>query len=270
MKGSVPAPGASRTDATALPPSRVRRPAIASRLRRFAGLCLLAVSASASAAALMDQIGPDPSFQEGRSHNINQISNFYASAPQYDVAVIDDFTLTDEAVLGSVSAVLFASDNDTGYSALTALRVNIFSSQPAPAALRVGDVLSETVATASVAFTTPWTSNSLSRLATVDLSLLDLHLAAGTYWLSVVAINNSFSTDIGVFTSSFAGIAGNRDNARRISITDLWPGGPDLALNADAAYRIDGSYVHAVPEPGIWALMIIGLALLGACLRRRS
>ena len=73
-------------------------------------------------------------------------------------------------VIDSVSAALFATDNDTGYTLLTGLRVNIFSSQPAPAALRAGDVLATTIATASVAFTAPWTSDPLSRLAVIDLS----------------------------------------------------------------------------------------------------
>ncbi|HRI17457.1 MAG TPA: hypothetical protein PL196_02940 [Burkholderiaceae bacterium] len=254
--------------ATAMPPPRPS-PGGKRGLRRLAAaVLLLAGAGSASAVALMDQIGPDASFQEGRSHNVNQISNFYASAPQYDVAVIDDFTLADEAVIGSVSAALFASDNDTGYSALTGLRVNIFSSRPAPSALYAGDVLTTTVATASVVFTAPWTSNPLSRLAVIDLSAHDLHLAAGTYWLSVVAINNSFYTDIGVFTSSFAGAIDNCNNARRISSTGLWPGGRDFALNADAAYRIDGSYVHAVPEPGTCALLAGGLLLVVGAARR--
>lgn len=261
---------ASGNLATAMPPRRPR-PAGRRGLRSLAAAALLLAGAgSISAAALMDQIGPDASYQEGRSHNVNQISNFYANAPQYDVAVIDDFTLIDEAVIGSVSAALFASDNDTGYTALTGLRVNIFSSQPAPAALHAGDVLATTVATASVAFTAPWTSDTLSRLAVIDLSSLDLHLGAGTYWLSVVAINNSFSTDIGVFTSSFAGEIDNRNNARRISATGLWPGGQDLALNADAAYRIEGVYVNAVPEPATWVLLLGGMIGLAACARRRA
>lgn len=264
---TLPAPG---NHATAMPPPRPR-PAGKRGLRSLAAAALLLAGAgSASAAALMDQIGPDASYQEGRSHNINQISNFYASAPQYDVAVIDDFTLTDEAVIDSVSAALFATDNDTGYTALTALRVNIFSSQPAPAALHAGDVLATTIATASVAFTAPWTSNPLSRLAVIDLSASDLHLAAGTYWLSVVAINNSFYTDIGIFTSSFAGAIDNRNNARRISATGLWPGGQDYALNADAAYRIYGDYVNAVPEPATWALLLGGLLGVAARAHRRG
>lgn len=257
----------SPATATALPPPCRRRK---SGQRRLAAALLLASCGAASAAALMDQIGPDASFQEGRSNNVSQISNFYASAPQYDVAVIDDFTLTDEAVIGSVSAALFASDGDTGFSLLSALRVNIFSAQPGPASLRAGDLLARTVAVADVAFTSPWTGSPLSRLAVIDLSSADLHLAAGTYWLSVVAINNSFYTDIGVFTSSFAGAVGNRNNARRISATGLWPGGPDLALDADAALRVDGSDVNAVPEPGTWALLLAGgLGLAVGAARRR-
>lgn len=256
--------------ATAMPKRRAPRPATTQRLRGCAlALAMAAACSAASATALMDQIGPGPAFQEGRSHNVNQISNFYPSAPQYDVAVIDDFTLSDEAVIASVSAALFASDSDTGYSLLTGLRVNIFSTRPAPAALHAGDLLATTVASADIAFTSPWTSNPLSRMAVIDLSAADLHLAAGTYWLSVVAINNSFHTDIGVFTSSFAGALDNRNNARRISATGLWPGGQDLALNADAALRVEGRYVHAVPEPGSWMLLAGGLLLVAAASRSR-
>lgn len=259
-----------RHRATARPATRKKGGVKAAPLRELICMLALAAGGPAFATALMDQIGPDGSYQEGRSHNINQISNFYASAPQYDVAVIDDFTLSDEAVIGSVSAALFASDNDHGFSQLAALRINIFSTRPAPAALHAGDLLAQTVGVADVAFTSPWTSNPLSRLAVVDLSALDLHLAAGTYWLSVVALNNSFQTDIGVFTSSFAGAVDNRNNAHRISATGLWPGGQDLALNADAALRVEGRYVHAVPEPGTWALLSGGLLLVSGAARRKA
>lgn len=257
-------------DATALPPPRPPR-RTGTRRGRFglAAAALLAVCTSASAAALMDQIGPDSSYQQGRSHNINQISNFYASAPQFDVAVIDDFTLKGEAVIDGVSAALFASDADTGYAALTGLRVNIFSARPAPTALYAGDILSKTVAAGSVVFTEPWTSDPLSRLAAIDLGALDLHLAAGTYWLSVVAINNSFQTDIGVFTSSFAGAPDNRNNARRIGISSVWPGGQDLALGADAAFRVDGRYVAPIPEPATAVLLTGGVAVVALGARRR-
>lgn len=258
-------------DATAMPPPRRRpRPSNGRGLRCFAAAALLTVTAGASAAALMDQIGPDGSYQQGRSHAINQISNFYASAPQFDVAVIDDFTLTGEAVVHSVAAALFATDNDTGFSMLTGLRVNIFSHRPVPPGeLYAGDVLVKTIAAADIVFTTPWTTDPLSRLAVMDLSALDLHLAAGTYWLSVVALNNSFQTDIGVYTSSFAAPPDNRNNARRIGVSGVWPGGQDLALGADAAFRIDGDYVPAVPEPATVALMAGGLAVLAVGARRR-
>lgn len=233
---------------------------------------LLAGAGSASGAALMDQIGSDGSYQQGRSHNTRQISNFYASAPQYDVAVIDDFTLTGEAVVHGVSVALFATDNDTGFSMLTGLRVNIFSHRPVPPGeLYAGDVLVKTVSVADIAFTTPWTTDALSRLAVMDLTALNLHLAAGTYWLSVVALNNSFQTDSGVYTSSFAAPPDNRDNARRIGSSAVWPGGQDLALGADAAFRIDGAYVPAIPEPATFALFGAGLfALATVQLRRRQ
>jgi hypothetical protein len=234
----------------------------------MAGMLAAAACGCASAATLMDQIGSNGSFQQGLSNASTQISNFYASAPQYNITVTDDFSLTGKAVLSGVDAALFATN---GFGQLTALRVNIFDTQPTAANYAAGNLFSVDVQVANIGFTSPWTTDPLTRLAAIDLSGYGLTLDAGTYWLSVVAQNNSFSSDIGIFMSSFAGTPGN-DNARQVG-SGLWGGGGDRALNADAAYRITGTFaapVPSVPEPETYALMLAGLGVLGAVARRRS
>lgn len=210
----------------------------------------------------MDQIGPNGGFQEGLSDNRTQISNFYASAPQFNIAVTDDFTISERADVDHVEAAIFASNATHGFTALSALRVNVFSSQPTATSFSAGDLLSVDIPVGSVVFTSPWTLNPLTRLATMDVSASNLSLDPGTYWLSIVAINNSFSTDIGILMSSFTGVPGN-DNARQVG-SGLWGNGGNFALNADAAYRINGT---TVPEPA--ALLLVGVSLLAVALRRR-
>lgn len=221
-----------------------------------------ALAHPAGAVPLMDQIGADGSFQQGLSNNSTQISNLYASAPQFNVAVVDDFTLAESAAVTGVDAALFASNASVALSQITSLRVNFFSSRPTAANFSIGDILSTDVPIAQVALTSPWTTSAVTALASLNLSSLNLVLNPGTYWVSVIALNNSFSTDMGVLLSSFAGTPGN-DNARQVG-SGLWGGGGDRALNADAAYRVSGT---VIPEPSTGILLGVGVALLA---RRRA
>jgi hypothetical protein len=224
-------------------------------------LCCCVLAPAAGAVSLMDQIGPDGSFQQGLSNNSTQISNFYASAPQFNIAVADDFTLAGSASVSSVEAALFASNSSVGFGQITGLRVNFFSAQPSGSNFLTGDVLSADIPIAAVTLTSPWTTSALTTLASIDLSALNLVLSPGSYWLSVVAINNSFATDMGILMSSFAGTPGN-DNARQVGST-LWGGGGDRGLNADAAFRVSGT---PIPEPS--TLMLVGAGVLLLARRR--
>jgi len=224
-------------------------------------LASAALAPASDALLLMDQIGPDGSFQQGLSNNTTQISNFYASAPQFDIAIADDFTLSEPAILTTVEAALFASNASVGIGQITALRVNLFSTQPSAANFLVGDVLSRNVPIGQVSLTSPWTTSALTALASVDLSASALLLNPGTYWLSVVAINSSFSTDMGILMSSFAGSPGD-DDARQVGSAS-WGGGGNRALNADAAFRVNG---NAIPEPS--TALLIGAGMVALARRR--
>ena len=222
-----------------------------------------ALNSPASGLLLMDQIGADGSFQEGLSNNTTQISNFYASATQFNVAVADDFAVENAATLTGLEVALFASNATQGFGVLAALRINLYDAQPTAANFATGNVLSIDIPVAVIDFTSPWTSSSLTRLAAIDLSALELTLDPGSYWVSVVAQNNSFQTDIGILMSSFAGTPGN-DNARQIG-SGLWGGGGDRALGADAALRV---YGNVVPEPS--SLLLLGSGVLALARRRRA
>ena len=166
----------------------------------------LAAAGSASATTLMDQIGPSASHQQGLSNNLAQISTFYRHAAHYNASVIDDFTLADPAALSGVEAAFFAFSirGLDGWDQLTGIRVNIFDTQPNLAMnYQLGNLFSADIPWWNIGFVSPWTTDPMTRLASIDLSGYQLTLPAGTYWLAVMALADGYSTDIGILMSSF-------------------------------------------------------------------
>jgi hypothetical protein len=228
----------------------------------------------ASAATLSDKrSGGDYAFWD--YSNIFTKSNLCGCDPSFSVAVVDSFTLAKDSTISAVAADLVAFDwayddlqpTFTGFGDAQGYRVSIFSSAAKAGESLIGDVYSALFAADEVAFDVGafgadevWDGTDVAGTAAATFDL-DLTLAAGTYWLGVMAVNDP--DDNGTIS---VGISGSGDA--------MWanPGGGFelgdgnlLSEGGNAGYALFG----AVPEPASWAMMIIGFGMTGATLRRR-
>lgn len=226
------------------------------------GLLALAVSPSAHAATIMDQIGATGSFFTGL--NATTSENFSDDTP-YDIATVDDFAVTGAAVLTNVSAAMEGFNGFTSYSLLTGYDVNVYSSAAKANSSLTGDVFHATIPTALATVTTPFSGDALSGLVSLPVTI---PLTAGTYYVSVIA-DGAFDTDgeVGVYGST--GLAGSKPGGAN-AFQENPAGGfgftDPMALGVDAAYRITGT---TVPEPGTWVMMLAGLGALAGLRRYR-
>jgi hypothetical protein len=241
-------------------------------------LALVATLASAFAApafadaALVDQTSA--TYDYAYLANIFTKTNACGCSPLDSSALADAFTLTSRSRITSVQAALTAIQqnpvsNFTGFGGALGYQVNVYSSAAAAAADLSGDVYSETLLPGAVSFgaSQSLTSNLAPYVLATTLATLPANtvLSAGTYWLSVIGIDNpDVNESIGVLSSGASGG----------SAVGVNPGG-DLGFpvtpfptGTTAGYAVDG--VAGVPEPASWALMTIGLGVLGAGLRGKG
>lgn len=229
-------------------------------------LALVVVAGAASTAAaqvvIMDQIGPNSSFQEAQAGRASQ--DFEPVNDAFDVAMIDDFAVTTNGRITKVEAALVGFGGFTSYGNVQHWRVEVYSSPGAAATNLVGDVASAVIGLGSATLTTPWTTSPISALVSLDTTAANINLGAGTYWLAVIPRLNfgGGGGQLGIMDSTFAGTPSN-DNSLQAN-----PGG-GFALpnnlaprNTDCAYRIT-----AVPAPA--SLGLLGFAGLAAARRRR-
>ena len=235
----------------------------------------LAVGATAPALAdtvLVDQTSA--TYDWGYLSDIFTKTNACGCSPLDSSTLADTFTLTSESKITSVQAALTAFQqnpvsNFTGFGAAIGYQVNVYSSAAAAAADLTGDVYSETLLPSAVSFgaSQSLSSNLAPYVLATTLATLPANkvLAAGTYWLSVIGIDNPDDNEsIGVLASDASGGAAVGVN----------PGG-DLGFpvtpfptGTTAGYAVYG--VAGVPEPASWALMIVGFGVVGAGLRSRG
>jgi hypothetical protein len=111
---------------------------------------------------------------------------------------------------------------------------------------------------------TPWSS-----LPTIDLSAANLQLTAGQQYTFALT-SQTQQSDIGLLdfanTNPFTVAGGDKYNyASGGFLGTIQPFGADFAFRTFVGDRDDSG----VPEPSTWALMIAGVALAGAGLRRQ-
>lgn len=229
-----------------------------------ATMAALGISTASHAYIVFDQFG-DLSTIGGRANPCQR----FPDAPAFDIASLDDFTLSGGVgALTSVETLVVEANGFTSIGNVQAWSVEIYSSVANAATSLSGNVLSATFAAgASPVSVTPVFTQSY--LVQLDISGLGVSLGDGTYWISIIPRMpfGGGGGQIGVWQSGVNDGPSASPNAHYanpglgfgVGASGLWlANGNPLNL----AYRI-----HAVPAPA--ALTLLGLAGLAGSRRRR-
>lgn len=217
--------------------------------------CLALAHVGHASTVVMDQIGPNGSYAVSQSAFTSEI--FGAPYNAYNLAVLDDFTVSQAGQITEVDAATLGYHNFPGYSAVTSWSVEIYSSVAAGLTSLNGDVASESVLPGAVVLETGFTSDPNSALVEIPVSI---SLDPGTYWLAVVP-SLSFPADIGIYQDEYSGFPNNH-NLVQVNSGGAWGfGGNEQSFGVDAAYRIVET--APTPEPGSLGLLASAFLLIG-------
>jgi hypothetical protein len=244
------------------------------RIGGAAILLMLSQFGPAQAAVLFNQI--NPANTEGHTNQI-----FGGSFRNFNVRLVDDFTLARESTLTSVTIDLFGFTGTTtrsrpfvDFAKIEGWSISIWNIASEATRFRyIGGVLQRNPFPNTVTFaggmpTIP--AGGLlpgeSRRVLVTLPIVNAKpMAAGTYWLSVTPVMPGEFGTLAIATHGTGSAFQHNDGTGF-----RFPNGTSETLK-NAGFRLEGTSVGpaAVPEPASWAMMIAGFGLVGAAARRR-
>ena len=201
-------------------------------------------------AVLFDQIGTSANLPATGPEGFYRYgSQVFVGEPKYDLAALDDFTLSNAARIDSLATVIAGYGAFASYAAIQDLELRLFAT-PQDAALGLGNSI------ASVSLGVPSAYDAFGTGVLVQFVLSQsIELAAGHYWMTVQAVNHAPSNgQVGVVISDIGNWSSYQAN----------PGGgfgvpANLIMRpVNLAYRLGGD---AVPAPGAGvALLVLGFA----------
>jgi hypothetical protein len=211
---------------------------------------LALISVSAQGAVLFDQIGSPANLPATGPEGFYRYgSQVFVGEPQYDLAALDDFSLSSAARIDSVATVIAGYGAFSSFGAIQGFELRLFAS-PQDAAAGFGNAL------ASASLGVPSVYESFGTGMVVQFALAQpIDILAGHYWMTVQAVNHAPSNgQVGVVISDIGDWSSFQAN----------PGGgfgvPGnlIARPVNLAYRLGGTLV---PTPGsVVALLALGLA----------
>ncbi len=156
-------------------------------VKHFAILGFLLVLTSARADVLIDQIGSIDGGSVGATVTENQY--FEPKFSEYDIAVIEKLTFTENTTMTSIEFVLYGWNGFTDPSSITGYQANIYGSPEAAGSSLVGNEASYEVDPADVSMDPDWLGLGMLISAPTDIDVL-----IGDHWVSLIP-RNPFATD---------------------------------------------------------------------------
>jgi hypothetical protein len=225
--------------------------------------CGAGLSGTAVGVVVMDQIG-DATVYNFETQPGPIASQLFPDFPDYDCAVLDDFTVTtDYLTITRIAALFSAQAGFSSFLSVQSYTVYIFSA----ANLATGNL------TANVACVMQRTDEGVSvveinhsdQYGLVNLVVNFALPAAGTYWVGVTPKSSVPEDNFFLLNNGATGAVTPGNANAQLANPGLGFGvGPLSSLNVDAAYA-----VTVVPEPAAITLWIIGSCGL-LCRRRRA
>ena len=221
----------------------------------FVSMAALSFAPCALAEVIFDQIGAPTNLPTSGPEGFYRYgSQIFPGEPQFELLALDDFSMSSAFRIETVSAVIAGYGSFGSFAGIQGFELRIYQS-PQQAALGAGAALA--VASLGV----PASYGAFGTGVRVDLSLPQaIELAAGSYWMSLQAVNPGSNGQIGVVISDIGdGVSWQANPGGGFGVP-----GNALQRPVNMAYMLEGT---VVPVPG--GALTIAAAIACRVTRRR-